>query len=1100
MQCPSCAFENRETVRYCTRCATPLYLFCLKCGFQATPEDRFCGGCGAILTHGMHPPVGGPAQAGTDRAVAYVTPSLSGPKGGDTCALTGPGAPSMESERKNVTVLFADISGFTSMSEKLDPEEVTNIMNACLKLLADVVIHYEGYVDKFIGDCIMAIFGAPITHENDPELAIRAALDMNREMEEFNKKLPVKLEKPLTLHSGVNSGVVIAGGVGSDKKMQYTVMGDTVNLAARLESIAQDGQVFVSSYTYNLTRNFFEFIRHDPIKVKGKKEPVAVYEAVRAKSLREQSRRDAQTVAPIVGRQHEIDTLVGCVRRLSEGQGQAVFLISDPGIGKSRVQQEVKNQFKNFEIQVIEGTCRSFSRTTSYYLFLEILQQIFSIDPDDMEEAMAEKIARNLPLLLGLDPKELPGAAKEAIVFFSAVMGVKADEGYGISMDQMDVQELKISTFRCFRWFFHQLSLTKPLLLVLENLHHADNTSIELIGYLFEYLNEKPVMLLLVMRPVKDHPSAKLVPIAGKVLGEHAMEITFERLSASECDQMVCHLLETQEVPESILALVRNRADGNPMYIEEIARNLVDDGIVEKNDAGEIQIMRPLEQVTIPSSIHGLIIARIDKLQNDLKETLQTAAVIGPVFTQELLERVVGLGTLDDKLGKLVEMGMIFESKSFPSIEYSFRNIMTQEAIYSTLMHKKRKELHAQVAEAIESLYEKRLEDHDEVLAQHHLHAGDEMTALRYMVRCGFKAKANYANQDAVFHFRQAIELAQKLEVEEDITHYHVALSEVLELNGDMPGAIEARQQVIRSLEDPERKADHLRVVGKMQEKRGKPKLALAAYDEAFRLLEHQPDTVAVARILMNQSWILNKLGQTEEAITKGDAALNIFEAHEAREEMALACNNLGVFHEYRGELERSLEYNQRSLRIFKEVGNRRQTGNLYLSLGFAHFKMKNYDKALDYFNKAHKITCRIGNLYGIGTALTNKGRTLVHLGQLEEAEKALLEALSVHKRLDLRRKTISNEWLLFQFYLDRGDNRAAREHLEGARRMVRTQEDPLDLAKNMLFEARLLKSEGKKPDERYADAIRIYGEQDKKALADEVQQEFDAYLGGDDG
>ncbi|MBF0589192.1 MAG: tetratricopeptide repeat protein [Magnetococcales bacterium] len=1089
MQCPSCASENRESVRYCTHCAAPLFLFCIKCSFPAAQEDRFCGGCGSPLLHLLaQPPEGAMATVGQS---AMLSPMGSQPARN---IQDGSGSPSMESERKNVTVLFADISGFTSMSEKLDPEEVTNIMNACLKLLADCVIRYEGYVDKFIGDCIMAIFGAPITHENDPELAVRAALDMNREMEEFNKHLPVKLEKPLTLHTGINTGVVIAGGVGSDQKMQYTVMGDTVNLAARLESIAHDGQVFVSSYTHNLTRNFFEFVRLDPILVKGKKDPVAVYEVVRAKSLREQSRHDSRIVAPIVGRQHEIDALVGCVQRLSEGQGQVVFLISDPGIGKSRVQQEVKSQFKNFEIQVIEGTCRSFSRTTSYYLFLELLQQLFSLDPDDMEAAMADKIARNLPLLLGLDSNDLSTEAKEAIVFFGGVMGVQFDDSYGIRIEQMDAQELKISTFRAFRWFFHQLALTKPLLLVLENLHHADATSIELIGYLFEYLNEKPIMLLLVMRPVKDHPSAKLVPIASKRLGEHSLEITFERLTESECDQMARHLLETEQVPMPILELIRARADGNPMYIEEIIRSLVDDGVIEKNEAQEIQIVRPLEEVAIPSSIHGLIIARIDKLQNDLKEALHTAAVIGPVFTLELLQRVVPVRNLDEKLGQLVEMGMIFESKSFPSIEYSFRNILTQEAIYSTLTHKKRKELHGGVAAEIESFYESRLEDHFEELAQHFLQAGDKRQAFLYEGRCGFKAKTNYANQDAAFHLKRALNLATELDEPEDIKPYAIALSEVLELSGDIPGAIVARQSIIQSLEDPERKADHLRVVGKMQEKRGQPKLALEAYDEAFRLLEYHPDTVSVARVLMNQSWILNRLGKTETAVKKGTRALEIFELHEAREEEALACNNLGVFYEYLGELERSLGFNLRSLKIFKEVGNRRQTGNLYLSLGFAHYKMNDYPKALEYFTKAHKVTCRIGNLYGIGTALTNKGRTLVHMDRLDEAEEALLEALSVHRRLDLRRKTIANEWLLVSFYLDRGDVRAAREHLDGARRMVKAQDDPLDMAKTLWLEASLLQREGKKPDDRFEEAMALYRENGKEALADEVQQALDLY------
>ncbi|MBV8169022.1 MAG: AAA family ATPase, partial [Alphaproteobacteria bacterium] len=347
-------------MRYCTRCGTPLFLVCFKCNTPAQEGDAFCGGCGFRLIHAaagaplpvMPLPAARPAAA---RPGAAINPAT------------------LESERKNVTVLFADIAGFTAMSEKLDAEDVTTLMNGCLRMLADVVVRYEGYVDKFIGDCVMAIFGAPIAHENHPELAVRAALAMHKEMEEYNKKLPTKIDKKLALHTGINTGMVIAGGVGSDTKMEYTVMGDTVNLASRLESIAKDGQIFVSGYTYNLTRHLFEFLRHEPIKVKGKQAPVAVYEVLKAKSP---SGQDAKTDAapPLVGRSSEIDTLQKCARALMAGHGQAVFLISEPGIGKSRVQLELKNRFKPGEIQVIEGSCRSFSRSTTYAVFSEIFK------------------------------------------------------------------------------------------------------------------------------------------------------------------------------------------------------------------------------------------------------------------------------------------------------------------------------------------------------------------------------------------------------------------------------------------------------------------------------------------------------------------------------------------------------------------------------------------------------------------------------------------------------------------------------------------------------------------------------------------------------
>jgi len=480
-----------------------------------------------------------------------------------------------ESERKNVTVLFADISGFTSMSEKLDPEDVTTLMNDCLKIMADIVIKYEGYVDKFIGDCIMAIFGAPITHENDPELAVRAALDMKREIAEFNKGLPVKLEKPLTLHIGINSGIVIAGGVGSDKKLDYTVMGDTVNLASRLESIAGASQIFVSSYTYNLTRDLFDFVRHEPIKVKGKKDPVAVYEAVNEKSLKEQDRKGDIAAVPLVGRSQEIELLKKCAQKFMVGQGQAVFLVSDQGFGKSRIQAEVKKYFEKGQVQIIQGICHSFNRSTSYYVFSEIFKELFNIDSEDLEELVAEKIVKNLPLLLNIRPEALDPEARKAIVFIGAIMDVQLGGEFDIPVSHMEAQEIKISTFRAVSWFFERMSKSKPLLLILDNLHHADSTSVELIAYLFDALKNLPVMLLLLMRPWKDHPSYKLPLIAKKTLEDCSIEITFKNLNSSECIEFIQYFLNTDHVPEVILRLVQTRADGNPLYIEEHAYPVV---------------------------------------------------------------------------------------------------------------------------------------------------------------------------------------------------------------------------------------------------------------------------------------------------------------------------------------------------------------------------------------------------------------------------------------------------------------------------------------------------------------------------------------------
>lgn len=1058
MNCSQCHMDNRPGNRYCTRCGTPLVAVCFQCRTPCANEDIYCGECGVRLPSSNRPP----------QQMTVGTTTFTPPPNNKT---------PLESERKNVTVLFADISGFTAMSEKMDPEEVTNIMNGCMKMLADIVHRYEGYVDKFIGDCIMAIFGAPITHENDPELALRAALDMQKEMEEYNTRLPKRLETPLTLHTGINSGMVIAGGVGSDKKMEYTVMGDTVNLAARLESLAKHGQTFVSGYTYNLTRNLFEFIRHEPIKVKGKKDPVAVFEVIRAKSRNEENHDQAQTTSPLIGRNREMETLRTCLDRHAGGQGLVTFLISPAGVGKSRIHQEIKKQFlKNERLQLLEGICRSFNRETSYAVFIEILRQLFNIDCEDLDESMANKLITNMPLLLGLAPEALTDEARKSMVFIGAAMGLKLGAEFDVPLDKMSSQEIKMGIFRACGWFLQTLANRKPLILTLEDIHYADPTSVELIASLFETVKQAPILMLLLMRPITDHPSNKLPLIADKELDDLAIEIHFKHLTPTECDELTRQLLHSDEVPEAILQLIRSRADGNPMFIEEIVRNLLEEGIVESTPGSAPRVIKNLDEVTIPSSIQGMFVARIDKLATDLKEILLTSAVIGPVFKLALLQRLFPTVDLENKLARLVEMGMIFESKSFPEIEYSFRNIMIQEAFYSTLLHKKRRELHATVALEIESLNPTRLDDHCEILAQHHLRADQSSQAYFYLVKSGLKAKEAFANSVAVTALGKAVELGKSLSNPPlPLLESWIALSEVQELSGEFLDAIASRQQLIDFITDPLLRVDHLRRIGRLQEKLENYEQAMAVYESAHKELTQHPNSIEMGLLLMNESWIQNRLGQRDEASIRAKRALEIFEAHDAREQIAMVCNNLGVILEHQGNLEQALIFNQKSLQIFKELGDKRQTANLYLSMGFLHEKNDSLTDALKFFELSHEIMLLIENPFGAGTALMREGVCLSRLNRLTEAEKVLKEALKIHRQLNLTRKVISNLWTLCELYLSLGSAPKARKHLEEAQQIATKRNDLPDMAQCALLEAQILLQENNSPQAAYQEAIRLY-------------------------
>ena len=1081
MNCPDCNHENRNDIKFCTRCGSALFLLCPACRCAAVEDDIFCGECGVKLPSRAARPQLQQAK-GVQNASSVTKPSAAPAEG-------------MESARKHVTVLFADISGFTAMSEKLDPEEVTDLMNGCLTRLAETVVKYEGHVDKFVGDCIMALFGAPIAHENDPELALRCALEMNQVTAEYNKGLPIKLEKPLSLHTGINSGMVVAGGVGSDENMAYTVMGDTVNLASRLESIADHGQIFISKYTHNLVRNKFDFKEHEPIKVKGKRDPVPVFEVLGIKTTRENDQKERRPLTPLIGRSQEMQTLHNRIDRLLDHESQVVFLKSDAGIGKSRVQREIEEYLAEKHVQIIQGTCHSFSRSTSYYVFGEIIKNLTDIDSADLPETMAEKLAANLPLVTNTTAESMPDEAREAVVFLGSILGLNLGAEYDISIQQMDAQDVMMSIFRSIRWFFGQIAASKPLILILEDLHYADTISIEVLHYLFESLQDTRIMLLLLLRPEKGHPSENLSLIAERHLADRCTELVFDRLKPHESDELVKNMFQRDDTPAPILSMVRERADGNPFYIEAIVRDLVENHIIEVHEAHPIKILKDLDQVAIPDTIQGMVVSRIDRLPADLKEVLQTASVIGPVFKLELLKRIINDPGLEDKLHRLSTLDMVFESKTFPEIEYSFRNILIQEAAYSCLLLKRQRELHHIVAGAIETVNADRLEDYYEILAMHYQHAQDYSRAYGYAVKSALKAKKIFANQNAIDHFNTALVFCEHIDTPDPpVADVHIWISEVFELTGNLNTAIEARRQAVGLLEDDLQRADSQRNIGRILEKQGKKEDALQVYEEVTAILEPYPDSLEMARLLMNESWVLNRMRRNEEAIAKCTRALELFEIHRATEDIGQAHNNLAVFYEGQQDLDLALKHNLKSMTVFSGMNNKRKLANVYMSLGYVYDKRSERDTALDYFESSIVTMDKIGNQYGAGAALMAKGRCYMDMDLLDEAESVLNRALRIHRNLNLNLKIIANDLALARVHLSKDEINAARSYIDEARKIAVADDNKSDLAKVIHMEATVLAKEGEDAGPKYLQAIEMFQTLGRERDAARVQADLEAY------
>jgi class 3 adenylate cyclase len=541
-------------------------------------------------------------------------------------------------ERKQVSVMFADISGFTAMSEKLDPEEVRSMINACFERLGAVIDRYDGHIDKFIGDEIMALFGAPVTHENDPERALRAALDMMEALAEFNREHADQIPKPLALHFGINSGLVIAGGIGTSQRQDYSVMGDTVNLASRLEGLSETGEILVGENTYRLTAPLFEFEPPRPVKVKGKAQPVRVYRLLKARAVPAGQVRGIEGLSSkLVGRIEELTRLKETINQFHAGQGGVISVTGEAGLGKSRLVKELCLACaEDSPANWYEGRALSYGESASYLVARHILRNMLGLD---LEASPAEA---ELSLRTTIE-QLLPGQAAEIYPYLAYLLEIPLDEKAVQRIKYLEGEALHQRILQAVRSYILTQTAQNPLILVWEDLHWADPSSLGLIEALLPPSRETTLLhFLIYRRPVQDSRVWAFQQRIDKILNGTHIAIELPPLTQAESGQLLDNLLGPEALPDKVKQLIISKAEGNPFYLEEVIRSLIDRGTITRSEDGQSWLASPeLDKITLPDSLQGVIMARIDQLDAATKRTLQIASVIGRNFSYELLAQVM---------------------------------------------------------------------------------------------------------------------------------------------------------------------------------------------------------------------------------------------------------------------------------------------------------------------------------------------------------------------------------------------------------------------------------------------------------------------------
>ena len=732
MKCQKCQFENPQDILFCGRCGFKLSNKCPHCSFTNPPHFTFCGECGRSLQDSQ-------AIASTIReSPRSYTPKFLADK-------ILKNRSTIEGEHKVVTVLFADVARYTSISERLNPETVHNIMDGCFKVLMDAVHHYEGTVNQFLGDGIMALFGAPVAYEDHAQRSCYAALSIQRGIEEFGAKVKRDTGFDFKMRIGINTGPVIVGTIGDDLRMDYTAVGDTTNLGARMVYNAEPGSIMLSGNTHRLVRDFFKFNPLGKVRIEGKQEPQEAYELLTTSEVRTRiEASEVKGLTSFVGRKNSIPALLNSYEHIKSETGLVVGLVGDAGVGKSRLLLEMRRRLTQDEFTYLEGRCLQYGNSLAYLPILDILRSYLEINEEEGETEINNKLAAKL--------LDLDAFLGEAIPPLQALLGLEVDDD---RYQKLEPVEKRAQTFDALRNLFLRLSKEKYLVIAIEDLHWVDKTSEDFLDHFIGGLANTPILLILVYRPEYLHRWGSK---------SYYKRIGVTQLGTDSSSEMVKAILKGSKVDAQLIRFILDRASGNPLFMEEFIFTLLEKGAIVKKD-DEYVLKEESADIEIPTTVQGIIAARLDHLEANLKRTMQVASVIGRVFAYRILQSTLGLqGDLKSYLMNLQSLELISEKNIYPDLEYIFKHALIQEVAYDSLLPLQKKGFHRKVGEAMKTYFVGRIGEYASLIGEHFMRGEAWESAYEYLVKAGDDAARLYAHAEARFHYSRAIKALTRLD------------------------------------------------------------------------------------------------------------------------------------------------------------------------------------------------------------------------------------------------------------------------------------------------------------------------------------------------
>jgi len=1025
MQCPKCQFENPEGTIFCGKCASKLELICPKCNFSNPPDFIFCGKCAHNLSTPSETP---PKDLSFDEKLTKIQRYL--PKGLTEKILSQ--RDRIEGERKQVTVMFCDMEGFTQLSERLGPEEAYTVMDQVYEILIHKVHDYEGTVNEFTGDGIMALFGAPIALEDAPQRAIRSAYAIHREMARFSDRMKEEKDNipPLKMRIGIHTGPVVVGALGNDLRVEFKAVGDTVNLASRMEGFAEPGSTYITDETFKLTEGLFRFEALGEYAVKGKEKTVKTYRVIAPSTRRTRFDVSAERgLTPFAGRERELELLLDGLERSKAGRGQAFSIMSEAGLGKSRLLYEFRKAVASEDVTFLEGRCLSYSRAVAYHPVIDILKANFDIQEGDGDFEIREKVQRGLKMLGADEASTLP--------YLLELLAVKDS---GIDKIPMSPEEKKNRIIEALKRIVLKGSEIRPLIMAFEDLHWIDKSSEDQLKHLLESIPGARVLLIFTYRPEFIHTwGAK----------SYHSQVMLNRLSNRESLVMVSHLLGTEELNKDLEEFILEKTEGVPFFIEELIKSLKDLKIIEREDK-RYRITKDIKAVTIPTTIQDVIMARVDSLPEGMKSLLQTVSVVGRESSYDLVKRITGLTEQEllSHLSGLKDSELLYERGIYPQSTYLFKHALTQEVAYDSLLLKRRKEIHEEIGRAIEALYPDSLEEHYELLAYHYGLSGNTDKAVEYLDTANQKAAKLSAMEEAKAYFDEAMELLDTLRETEENRQRRISLLVNQEFVVELLFKFQEYYDFLIRYEPMARELENPELLGAFYGRLGHCHFAFGHYDQAIqtltkaaelceaagnaedaghayaylmlshsdrgdydRVLALKEDLLRTMEQRFNVRWYVrglsgtqnacSYLGRWDEAVEEGKKALGVAEEFSDNSLISMAASHLSLAYSWKGDLGQAIEYGELAVQKAPTPGDKARSQR---SLGWALCRAGEPNSGIELLTAAILPIFRAGGFMAFETPLRcylGEGYWLA--GEEEKARQTLEEGLEMAERCGAR-------------------------------------------------------------------------------------------------